>query len=61
MLGKELTKIKEVSMDTLSISIYQTTDNLNKVVVFKKNNQFQSVPLFNNLYFDYWEYKETQP
>lgn len=61
MLGKELIKIKEVTMDTLSISIYKTLDDYNKVVVFRKDNQFQSVPLFYNVYFDYWEYQETQP
>lgn len=48
-------------MDTLSISIYKTLDDYNKVVVFRKDNQFQSVPLFYNVYFDYWEYQETQP
>lgn len=62
MLGKELIKIKEVTMDTLSISIYKTPDGYyNKVVVFRKDNQFQSLPLFYNVYFDYWEYQETQP
>lgn len=62
MLGKELIKIKEVTMDTLSISIYKTPDGYyNKVVVFRKDNQFQSVPLFYNVYFDYWEYQEAQP
>lgn len=58
MINKNFEKVKEVNLDSLSISLYQNTKkkDYDEILVFRKNTKFYAIPFFSNTYFDYWDF-----
>ena len=63
MIDKNLEKIKEINLDSMSISLYKNPkkEDYDEVIVFRKNRKYFAIPFFSNMYFDYWNFNdETQ-
>lgn len=62
MIDKNLKKVKEVNLDSLSISIYKNPnkDDYDEILVFRKKHKFYAIPFFSNMYFDYWNFKNEE-
>lgn len=58
MIDKNLEKVKELNLDSISISLYKNPDkeDYDEVLVFRKNDKFYAIPFFSNMYFDYWNF-----
>ena len=58
MIDKNLEKVKEVNLDSISISLYKNPhkEDYDEVLVFRKNDKFYAIPFFSNMYFDYWNF-----
>ncbi|MCS4303310.1 MULTISPECIES: hypothetical protein [unclassified Chryseobacterium] len=58
MLAKNFEKVKEVNLDSLTISLYRNPkkEDYDEILVFSKNKKFYAVPFFSNMYFDYWNF-----
>src|SRR5690606_2805198 len=56
MINKNLEKIKEINLDSLSISLYKNPkkEDYDEVLVFRKKGDYYAIPFFSNMYFDYW-------
>lgn len=56
MINKDLEKVKEISLDSLSISLYKNPkkEDYDEVLVFRKKANYCAIPFFSNMYFDYW-------
>ena len=59
MIDKKLIKVKEVNLDSLSISLYRNSkiEPYDEILVFEKNKRFYAIPFFSNMYFDFWNFK----
>ncbi|AYN00635.1 hypothetical protein [Chryseobacterium sp. 3008163] len=63
MIDKNLKQVRQVNLDSLSITLFRNSKKVDydEVLVFQKNNQFYAIPFLSNMYFDYWEFRnETQ-
>ncbi|WP_209390681.1 hypothetical protein [Chryseobacterium sp. RR2-3-20] len=62
MIDKNLEKMKEVNLDSISISLYKNPkkEDYDEVIVFRKNNRFYAIPFFSNMYFDYWNFDNEE-
>ncbi|KMQ60968.1 hypothetical protein ACM40_14755 [Chryseobacterium sp. BLS98] len=61
MINKNLEKIKKIDLDSLSITLYENPEkeDYDEILVFEKNKRFYSIPFFSNMYFDYWNFTNT--
>lgn len=61
MINQNLTTVKKIDLDTLSITLLRNSKKkaYDEVVVFKKKNKFYAIPFFSNMYTDYWDFKNT--
>ena len=59
MIDKKLIKVKEVNLDSLSISLYRNSkiEPYDEILIFEKNKRFYAIPFFSNMYFDFWNFK----
>lgn len=63
MIDKNLKQVRQVNVDSLSITLFRNSKKVdyNEVLVFQKSNQFYAIPFLSNMYFDYWGFRnETQ-
>ncbi|MBW8360687.1 MAG: hypothetical protein K0M56_00715 [Kaistella sp.] len=62
MIDNKLEKVKEVNLDSLSISLYKNPqkEDYDEVLVFRKNEKFYAIPFFSNVYFDYWNFENVK-
>lgn len=62
IIDKDLIKVKEVNLDSLSISLYRNEkkEDFDEIIVFRKKDKFYSIPFFSNMYFDFWNFKNEQ-
>lgn len=64
MIDKNLTAVRKIDLDSLSITLLQTSNKriYDEVLVFEKRNKFYAIPFFSNMYADYWNFEsDTQP
>lgn len=64
MINQNLTTVKKIDLDTLSITLLRNSKKkaYDEVVVFKKKNKFYAIPFFSNMYADYWNFEnDNQP
>jgi hypothetical protein len=64
MIDKNLTLVRKVSLDSLSITLLQNPNKeaYDEVLVFEKKNRFYAIPFFSNMYCDYWNFEnDKQP
>ena len=61
-IDKNLEKVREVNLDSLSISLFKNNgkQDYDEILVFRKNKKYYAIPFFSNMYFDYWEFKDEQ-
>ncbi|MDR7731532.1 hypothetical protein [Riemerella anatipestifer] len=62
MIDENIEKIKEVNLDSISISLYKNPQKevYDEIIVFRKKDRFYSIPFFSNMYFDYWDFKNEE-
>lgn len=62
MIDKNLKQVRQVNLDSLSITLFRNSKKVDydEVLVFEKNKRFYSVPFFSNMYFDYWEFQNEE-
>lgn len=59
MIDKNLKQVRQVNLDSLSITLYRNSKKVDydEVLIFEKSNQFYAIPFLSNMYFDYWEFQ----
>ena len=64
MINKNLTPVRKIDLDSLSITLLQTSNKrtYDEILVFEKKNKFYAIPFFSNMYADYWNFEnDNQP
>jgi len=64
MIDKNLTTVKKIDLDSLSIILLRNPNKkaYDEVLVFEKKNKFYAIPFFSNMYADYWDFEnDNQP
>lgn len=60
MLGKDMTLVRKISLDSISITLLRNDSKVyDEVLIFEKNGKCYAIPLFSNMYSDYWNFQNN--